>query len=41
MAWIPVVLMVLFYGSILVALIYLIIQRIEEKRHENFEKRDN
>ena len=37
----PFLLMILFYGGILVALVYLIIKRIEEKKHEDFEKRDN
>ncbi len=41
MAWIPLVLIFLFYGGILAALIYLIIERIDEKKHENFEQRDN
>ncbi len=31
----------LFWGFIVVALIYLIFKRIEDKKKENFEKRDN
>ena len=35
------VLYVLFWVSLLVILIYLAIKRIETKKHEDFEKRDN
>jgi hypothetical protein len=31
----------LFYGFILIALIYLIVKRIKDKNQEDFEKRDN
>ena len=31
----------LFWGGLFVILIYLIIQRIKEKKKENFEDRDN
>jgi len=41
LAFLPILLMILFYGGVLVALVYLIIKRIEEKKHEDFEKRDN
>lgn len=39
--FIPLLFMILFYGGIAVVFIILIIRRIEEKRHEDFEKRDN
>lgn len=41
LALIPFILMILFYGSIFIALVYLILKRIEEKKHEDFEQRDN
>jgi uncharacterized membrane protein YhaH (DUF805 family) len=32
---------ILFYGLIIVALIYLIVKRLKDKDKEDFEKRDN
>ncbi len=37
----PLLFMFLFYGGLLVLLIYFIIKRIEDKSKEDFEKRDN
>jgi len=37
----PLVLMFLFYGFLLVALIVFIVKRIKDKKNEDFEKRDN
>jgi len=37
----PVLLMILIYGSFFAVIIYLIFKRIEDKKKENFEKRDN
>lgn len=34
-------LVILFYGFIIVALIYFIVKRVNDKADENFEKRDN
>ncbi len=40
-SYFPVVVMIIIYGGLLVALIYLIFKRIADKKKENFEKRDN
>lgn len=37
----PGLLFLLFYGGLFVILIYLIFKRIEDKRNEEFEQRDN
>ncbi len=37
----PIVVMVVVYGGILAAIIYLIFKRIADRKNENFEKRDN
>lgn len=41
MRYIVLILPFLFYGFILIALIYLIVKRIKDKNQEDFEKRDN
>jgi len=37
----PVFLAFIIYGGFFAILIYLIVKRIEDKKKENFEKRDN
>ena len=39
-AFLPILIMILVYGSIAVILLYLIVKRIEDRRKEDFEKRD-
>jgi hypothetical protein len=41
MRYIVLILPFLFYGFVLIALIYLIVKRIKDKNQEDFEKRDN
>jgi preprotein translocase subunit YajC len=44
MKWIGIAIIgleIIFFVLVIVALIYLIIKRIEDKRNETFEKRDN
>lgn len=41
MRYIVLILTFLFYGFIFIALIYLIVKRIKDKKQEDFEKRDN
>ena len=38
---IPVLIMIMVYGTILGLIIYLIVKRVEDKKKETFEKRDN
>tara|TARA_R110002049_G_scaffold306430_1_gene504876 strand:- start:619 stop:747 length:129 start_codon:yes stop_codon:yes gene_type:complete len=38
---IPIFIMMLIYGSVFAIIIYLIFKRIEDKKKEDFEKRDN
>ncbi len=37
----PLLPILLVYGSLFGILLYLILKRIEDKKHEDFEKRDN
>lgn len=41
MNYVPLVLFVLIFGGLFCLLLYLIVKRKEDKRHEDFEKRDN
>lgn len=40
-ALIPIFFMILIYGAFFCAIIYLIVKRLEDKKNERFEKRDN
>ncbi len=39
-AFLPILIMILVYGGAFAILVYLIVQRIEDRRKEDFEKRD-
>ncbi len=41
MEYIPMLFIILMFGGILSILIYFIIKRLEDRKKENFEKREN